>query len=206
MPEVEPEITDEALVALAQKGDAQAFDELVRRHSPRLYRLAMGMMRDHAEAMDALQDGLLNAWRRLDGFRGDAAFGSWVYRVTSNACLMRLRKRRRRPEVPLEVRAPGFDDDGHWERPVEDLAPRVDELYENRELGEVIRQGMEQLPDNYKAVFVLADLELMSMQEIADTLDLTVPNVKTRLHRARLRLREHLADYLAGHPHANVTG
>lgn len=192
--------TDEQLVKAARAGDAGAFDELIRRHTPRIFALTMSMMRNHADAHDAMQDAFLNAYRRLDGFRGDAAFGSWLYRVAANACLMRMRRRRRRPEVPLEVRTPGFSDDGHWIRPVEDLAPQVDELYENKELGRIIQAGMDSLPDNYRAVFVLADLELKSMKEIADILDLTVPNVKTRLHRARLKLREYLSDYLAARP------
>lgn len=195
------EVADEALVARAQAGDDQAFEELVRRHTPRVYTLALGMMRNEADAMDAVQDAFLNAYRRLEGYRGDAAFGSWIYRVATNACLMRMRRRRRRPEVPLRVDA-RFTEDGGWERPVEDLAPRVDALYEQHELGRVIRSGMATLPESYRAVFVLADLEHHSMREVAELLDLSVPNVKTRLHRARLKLREYLADYLAGDPRA----
>jgi RNA polymerase sigma-70 factor (ECF subfamily) len=197
-------LADDQLVALAREGQIGAFDALVRRHTPRIYNLTMSMMRNQADAHDAMQDAFLNAYRRLDGFRGDAAFGSWLYRVATNACLMRMRRRRRRPEVPLELKAPGLGEDGMWERPVEDMAPRVDELFEQKELGQVIRAGMDSLPENYRAVFVLADIELKTMKEIADILDLTIPNVKTRLHRARLKLREYLADYLAAHPKAVV--
>ena len=195
-------LPDEELVALARAGQPGAFDALVRRHTPRIYNLAMGMMRNQADAQDAMQDAFLNAYRRLEGFRGDAAFGSWLYRIATNACLMRMRRRRRRPEVPLELKHPGLAEDGSWERPVEDLSPRVDELFEQKELGRVIRAGMDALPESYQAVFVLADVELKTMKEIAEILDLTVPNVKTRLHRARLKLREYLADYLAAHPKA----
>jgi len=196
------DLSDEALVELAREGRLGAFDALVRRHTPRIYNLAMGMMRNQADAHDAMQDAFLAAYRRLDGFRGDAAFGSWIYRIATNACLMRMRRKRRRPEVSLDLEHSGFGEDGSWARPVEDLSPRVDELYEQKELGRVIQAGMDTLPETYRAVFVLADVELKTMKEIAEILDLTVPNVKTRLHRARLKLREYLADYLAAHPGA----
>ncbi|MBW1881272.1 MAG: sigma-70 family RNA polymerase sigma factor [Deltaproteobacteria bacterium] len=198
-------LSDEQIVDIARAGQLGAFDALVRRHTPRIYNLAMSMMRNEADARDAMQDAFLNAYRRLDAFRGDAAFGSWLYRIATNACLMRMRQRRRRPEVPLQLEPPGFGEDGMWERPVEDLAPRVDELFEQKELGRVIQAGMDNLPESYQAVFVLADIEFRSMKEIAEILDLTIPNVKTRLHRARLKLREYLADYLEAHPKALVS-
>jgi len=197
--QLDSSLDDNALVALTRAGRQDAFELLIRRHTSRLYGLCMGMMRNRADALDAMQDAFLNAYRRLDGFRGDAAFGSWIYRVAANACLMKLRKRRRRPEVPLEIQAP-FDGDGSWERPVEDLAPRVDAAYENKELGAAIESAVGELPEMYRAVFVLSDLQHLSMREIAETLDLSVPNVKTRLHRARLKLRESLASYLAAEP------
>ncbi len=196
-------LDDEALVARTLAGSHPAFEVLVRRHTPRIYALSMGMMRNQADALDAMQDAFLNAFRRLDGFRGEAAFGSWIYRVATNACLMKLRKRRRRPEVPLQIGAP-FGEDGSWERPTVDLAPRVDALFESKELGQAISLAMAELPEIYRAVFILADIEHQSMREVAACLDLTVPNVKTRLHRARLKLRECLSEYLAAESTTSV--
>ena len=196
--------TDNQLVQLTLDGDASAFEELVRRHTSRVYGLAMGMMRNPADAQDIVQDTFLNAYRRLDSFRGDAAFSSWLYRIAHNTCLMKLRSRRRRPEVPLELPGLDFDGEGSHQREIEDFSPRLDELYENKELGQVILRGLDTLSESYRAVFVLADLQHLSMKEIAEVLDLTVPNVKTRLHRARLKLREYLAEYLAGEPTALV--
>ena len=195
------DLSDNDLVALVRASDDTAFDELVRRHSARVYGLALGMMRNPSDAQDIVQDTFLNAYRKIDSFRGDAAFSSWLYRIAHNACLMKMRSRRRRPEVPLEFQT--NDDDAPVQRHIEDFSPRLDELYEQKELGAVILRAMESLPESYRSVFVLADLQHMPMKQIAEALDLTVPNVKTRLHRARLKLRAHLADYIAAEPVAS---
>lgn len=190
-------MTDEALVELVQQcGIGDAFEELVRRHTPRVQAVAQGMLRDAVEAQDVVQETFMAAFRRLDGFRGDAAFSSWLYRIATNASLMRLRRRRRRPEVSLAVRT----EEEIWERPVSDRAERVDRRYEDKELGQAILAGVERLPDSYREVFELAELHQLTMREIATTLNLTVPNVKTRLHRARRKLRQYLQPYLRAEP------
>lgn len=189
-------LPDDLLVHLAQEGEAGAFDTLIRRHHDKAHALAMGMMRNDADARDCVQDAFLNAWRKLDSFRGDAKFSSWLFRITHNACLMRMRRRRRRPEVSLDVQL----GEESLERPVEDPHALQDEVMEISELGVQLAAAIETLPDNYRAVFELADLEHRSMKDIADALDLTVPNVKTRLHRARLKLRTALTPYLDAQP------
>ena len=118
--------TDAVLVELAQGGDHGAFELLVLRHGDRAHALALGMMRNDADARDCVQDALLNAWRKIDSFRGDAAFSSWLYRITHNACLMKMRSRRRRPEVPLELQ--GTDDES-FERQLPDPRPLADHTY-----------------------------------------------------------------------------
>ncbi|MFK7930753.1 MAG: RNA polymerase sigma factor [Myxococcota bacterium] len=190
-------LADSALVELAQAGHADAFGLLVQRHHDKALSLAIGMMRNEAEARDCLQDALLNAWRKIDTFRGDARFSSWLYRITHNACLMRMRRRRRRPEVSLEV-VPGQEDG--FERQIVDVQPVSDELLEIDELGAHIDAAVQALPPKYREVFDLADLQHRSMKDIADHLSLSVPNVKTRLHRARIRLRGHLTPYLNAEP------
>ncbi len=192
------DVTDLDLVAAAQEGDNAAFEVLVRRYTSRVHGIGLSMLREDAAARDITQETFLSAWRKLHTFRRQASFRAWLFRIATNACLMRLRYHRRRPEVPLTVRGPDFSEDGEHERPVVDWSPLADELMQDEELGQRIRSAIDDLPDKYKAVIVLADYQHLSMREIADTLELTVSNVKTRLHRARLAVREDLSEYLAG--------
>lgn len=192
------EPTDQELVRRSLDGHPAAFTELVHRYTGRVYGVAMGMLRDPVEAEDIVQETFLAAWRKLDTFHLDASFRAWLLRIATNACLMKLRTRRRRPEVSLEQRRPGFAEDGHHERAVVDWSPLADVSLGDAELGERIRAAVDDLPDKHRAVILLADYEHLSMLEIADALDLTVSNVKTRLHRARLAVREALDVYLAG--------
>jgi RNA polymerase sigma-70 factor (ECF subfamily) len=191
-------LDDADLVEATLRGDYGAFEQLFLRHSDRVYSVAMGILRDEAEAQDALQESFLSAFRKLASFRRESPFRAWLLRITTNTCLMRLRSRRRRPEVPLEVRSPSFADDGHFERTVVDWSPLAEKALEDHELGERLRAAVEELPEKYRVVLMLADYEHLSMQEIAELLHLTVPAVKTRLHRARLGVREAVTDYLDG--------
>lgn len=192
------QVTDLQLVESTLHGDVASFDVLVRKYASGIQGLAIGMLRNDAEAQDIVQETFLAAYRKLPSFSQRSPFRAWLYRIATNACLMRLRSRRRRPEVPLALRAAGFDSDGGHERPVIDWSPRADALIQDRELGERIRREVDRLPDKYRAVLLLADYEHLSMREIAAALDLTVPNVKTRLHRARLSVRAGLERYLIG--------
>lgn len=189
-------LEDDDLVERVREGDQRAFAVLVHRHSGRVYAIGMSMLRNEQDARDVVQVTFMNAYRKIDSFRGDAAFGSWLKRIASNTALMRLRRRRRKPESPLEIR--GKDGEGPRERDVVDFRPWADKVAEDKELGQRIRQAVDDLPDAYREVLVLADYQKLSMKDIGEALDLTVPNVKTRLHRARLRVRADLARYLAG--------
>lgn len=188
-------LTDAELVQRALEGKTAAFECLVVRHRGRVERVAQRMLRDPVEAQDVVQETFLNAYRRLEFFRGDAAFGSWIHRIASNCSLMRLRSRRRRPEVSLQPAA-GTGSDA-WEIPVTDPTPLSDARVEARELGTMIARAVAGLSPHYREVFELADMEHLSMREIADELDLSVPNVKTRLHRARGQLRSSLDGYVS---------
>ncbi|MFT7518883.1 MAG: RNA polymerase sigma-70 factor (ECF subfamily) [Kiritimatiellia bacterium] len=190
-------LPDSMLVQLAQQGLSSAFEKLVHRHHSKAVGLAMRMMRNEAVARDAVQDAWLNAWRKLDSFRGDSAFSSWLFRIVHNACLMRMRSRRRRPEVSLEVQLGG---DETFERQIQDNRPLADELYDVTELAGALDAAIQTLTPNYRHVFELADRQHMSMKDIAQRLDLSVPNVKTRLHRARLRLRTELRPFIDAEP------
>lgn len=192
-----PEPDDITLVARVRDGDFDASEILVTRYQERVYGLALSMLRDAVEAQDVVQETFLNVFRKLDSFRGDAAFSSWLYRITANNTMMRLRSRKRDAETSLDEALPQFDAEGHWPGAVEDWTRRVDKRMENRELGEQIKAAVERLPEKYRIVFLLSDVEELSMKEVGDILGLSIPNVKTRLHRARLFLRNELSGYLS---------
>ncbi len=194
--------SDEALVALAQHGDGQAFAQLVGRHQRAVYRLALRMMGSEADAQEILQETFLNAYQKLAGFRGDAQFSSWLHRIAANFALMRLRRRKRAPdsvtagESSPELLAPKFTEEGELaDPPHNDWSQRADEALSSRELGAAINTAVQALPEDYRAVFLLKDVEGLSNEDIAQSLSLSLPAVKSRLHRARLALREELGAF-----------
>jgi RNA polymerase sigma-70 factor, ECF subfamily len=189
---------DQALIARIQAGAPSAFAELVHRYTRRVYSIGISMLRNEQDARDVVQETFLNVHRRLDTFRGEASLSSWIGRIATNNALMKLRTRRRRPEASLEINVPGQASSERVERVIIDKKPLADKMSLDKELGERIRASVDELPEKYREVLVLADYRELSMRDIADALDITIPNVKTRLHRARLRVRETLAVYLAG--------
>jgi len=192
------QLHDLQLVDLTLAGNSPSFEILVQRYSSGILGLSMGMLRNEAEAQDIVQETFLAAFRKLPSFSRSSPFRAWLFRIATNACLMRLRTRRRRPEVPLTLRGATFDDDEVRDRPVIDRAPMADQLLQDQELGARIHDEVNRLPEKYRSVLILADYKHYSMKQIAETLELTVPNVKTRLHRARLAVREALGRYLEG--------
>jgi RNA polymerase sigma-70 factor (ECF subfamily) len=194
------ETSDKELVARAQQGDGVAFAELVERHQRQLFRLALRMTGSEADAQEVLQEAFLNAYQKLPLFRGEAQFSSWLYRIAANSALMRLRRKRRAPDTvpdePIELSAPRFNEGGGFEAPPRsDWSQRADEKLESRELGAAIDKAVGELPDDYRTVFLLKDVDGLSNEEIAHALELSVPAVKSRLHRARLALRDKLGEF-----------
>ncbi len=187
---------DLELVELALEGDYDAFDEIVRRYEDKAYRLAWSFMKDDSEAADVVQDAFLNVYRKLDSFKGNSRFSSWIYRVIVNAALMKLRKQKRRSEVDLESLGPSFLDDGHHATAIPQWRVRADRAALNQELRERIIEAVDELEPKYQTVFLLKEIEGLALQEIAEVMDLSVPAVKSRLHRARLFLRATLEPYL----------
>lgn len=187
--------SDETLAALAASGDGRAFEQLVERFEGRIYRLACRLTSD-TEAPDVLQDTFLQAYRHLDEFRGASRFGTWLYRIATNVCLMRRRAASRRPAESLEPFLPQFDERGmHAEGP-EALSrmPRLDEGIDMQRLAQRAREALDGLPDIYRDAFVLRDLEELSTAEVAETLGIEPAAVRQRVHRARLMLRGFLND------------
>ncbi len=186
---------DAELVERLKTGDREAFGALLRRYQGKVYRLAMNMTRSPQDAEEVTQDVFLAVYRKIGDFDGRAAFSTWLYRVASNAALMKLRGRRSEPHLSIEEEGPAFAPDGHFARPVADWSELPEDRLLSAERRRVLEQAIDALPPDYKAVVVLRDVEGLSNSEVAEILGATVLAVKSRLHRARLALRERLAAY-----------
>jgi RNA polymerase sigma-70 factor (ECF subfamily) len=193
--------SDEVLAARAAAGDDGAFEDLVSRYQGRVFRLACRLTGDD-DAPDVLQETFLQVYRNLALFRGASRFGTWLYRIATNAALMHRRARARRPAESLESFLPRFDANGlHAATPAElQVVCRADELIDGRILAEKAREGIERLPDLYREAFVLRDLEEMPTAEVAEVLGLEPAAVRQRVHRARLMLRGYLSDLVGVKP------
>ena len=192
VPTVEP--SDEALAARAAAGDDSAFETIVRRYQARIYRLACRLTSD-TDAPDVLQETFLQVYRHLPSFRGESQFGTWLYRIASNAALMHRRARMRRATASLETFLPRFDNHGlHAATPAElQVAARADELLDRQLLAQKAREAIARLPDLYREAFVLRDLEEMSTADVARMLGVEPATVRQRVHRARLMVRGFLS-------------
>lgn len=191
--------SDETLAARASSGDAPAFETLVRRYQSRVFGLACRLTGSDNDAADVLQDTFLQAYRHLSSFRHESRFGTWLYRIATNAALMQRRARSRRPSEPLDAFLPAFDEAGLHRATPEELTVtnRVEELIDRRNLVDKARAAIDRLPDSCRVAFVLRDLEDLPTAEVADVLGIEPAAVRQRVHRARLLLRGYL-NALAG--------
>jgi len=175
-------LSDEEVVARVLAGDTSLFEILMRRYNQRLFRVARGILADDAEAEDVMQEAYVRAFRELAGFRGEARFSTWLTRIACHEALARARKRRRLVAIGGGEEPP--------EPPSQASGPERD--LENRELHAVLREAVELLPDPLRAVFCLREIEGLSTEQTADALDLSIENVRVRLHRAKRGLRQAL--------------
>ncbi len=189
------------LMQQVQAGDVTAFEVLFERHSPRIYRQAMYLLGNEAEAEEIMQEVFLTLYEKAQTFRGDSAVSTWLYRLTTNAAISRLRRRTRRQEVLIDDYLPQFIEDGHHrERPIIDWSHDLESALVREQSCQLLRQAIETLRPLDKAVVVLNDLEGLSQRETGAILGLSVPAVKSRLHRARLFLRGQPAASLGNLP------
>lgn len=195
---VEP--TDEQLVARVRDGDQSACEWVVRRYAPRMLSTARRMLNSEADALDAVQDAFLSAFRTIDSFEGRAQLGSWLYRIVVNAALMKLRRRRRRKERSIEDLLPTYSDNGTLSDHIQSWRLTHDETIETREMRQLVRNCIDELPELYRAVLLLRDIEELSTDEVADALELTPAGVRTRLHRARQALKSLLDEHMTELP------
>jgi RNA polymerase sigma-70 factor, ECF subfamily len=180
---------DEAiLLARLRGGDERAFEDLVRTFGGRLLAVARRFVRNDEDAQDIVQSAYLSAFKALDQFEGNCQLSTWLHRIVVNAALMRLRSKRRKPEESIEDLLPAFQEDGHHVEEFSDWNMPADVLMERHETRMTVRACIDQLPDNYRAVLLLRDIEEQSTQEVANALSMTPTAVKVRLHRARQAL------------------
>jgi len=189
--------SDEVLVALLRAGDATALEPLMDRFGGRMFRVAHGITRSTADAEEVVQDVFVSLMHKATRFEGRAALGTWIYRITVNAALNKRRGKRAKLEVLIEDHLPTFKEDGHREGDraflLADWSDLPDETLLSREGRETIRAAIDRLPVPYRTVLLLRDVEELSNEEVATALGETVASVKSRLHRARMALREMLS-------------
>ena len=186
-------LDDMALVHACKRGDAVAFEQLVRRYDRRLLSIAQHVTHNREDAQDAVQEAFLKAFRKLTQFQENSQFSTWLIRITVNESLMKLRKQRSTREVSLDEDSQSDEEMGPFE--LADWAPGPEELYREAELRNILRNTLQELQPSLRVVFVLRDIEGLSNEEAAAVLELTPVAVKARLWRARLQLRERLSKY-----------
>ena len=189
-----PADIESGLVERLRGGDEAALEALMERYASRVYRLAHGITRNTADAEEVTQDVFLSLFRKIDRFEGRAALGTWIYRVAANAALIKQRGKRFELEVALEELLPTFLSDGHRDEDrsylLADWSQTPEQELFSDETRGVLSRAIDQLPDHYRAVVVLRDVEELSNEEVAEILEEPVATVKSRLHRARMALRE----------------
>jgi RNA polymerase sigma-70 factor (ECF subfamily) len=188
-------LDETGLLARLRSGDEDAYEHLVRAYGGKLLSVARRFLRSPDDAQDAVQDAFLCAFRSIGSFEGSARLSTWLHRIVINSALMKLRSRRRTPETSIEDLLPKFVEDGHQVRPSTEWSRSGDEAVEQRETREVVRRCIDQLPESYRTVLLLRDIEEVDTEEAARILGVSENAVKVRLHRARQGLRTLLDAY-----------
>jgi len=196
-------LSDVALVEEFKSGDIAAFEEIIERYETKVMNLALRFTRNQEDAEEVMQDVFTTIYRKMDGFKGQSAFSSWLYRIVVNAAFMKLRKRKQSQTVSIEDLAPAIKQycmDREAFVGTHSLNVAV-----SRELQDVLQAAINKLPDQYRAVFVLRDVDGLSNQETGEILTLSIPAVKSRLHRSRIMLRKRLHRYYEDYVGHKVT-
>ena len=186
------------LVEGLRRGDEAAFEQLVREHGGRMLATARRLLNAEDDARDAVQDAFVSAFKAIGTFSGTAKLSTWLHRIVVNAALMKIRSRRRKPEESIDELLPCFDERGEWVSGMT-TGDVPNDLLEQRETRQMVRRCIEHLPDTYRAVLMLRDIEDLDTEEAADILEISPNAVKIRLHRARQALRTLLETEFSGH-------
>lgn len=194
-------VEERAIIERLKSGEHEAFEAIFRRYVNKVYRQARMLVGDDADAEEIVQEVFMTIYQKAKSFRGDSAFSTWLYRLTVNVSLTRLRRRKSSKALNLDDFLPRYREDGHHQvRPVFNWANEVELRLEKDELRRLLQDAMKQLPPAQRAVIALSDVEGVSNREISEILGLSIPAVKARLHRARLFLRGKLAVTLGYSP------
>jgi len=180
---------DETLVRRLRAKDDSAFEALLRRYMARLLSVARRFLKNEEDARDAVQDAFISAFRSIDSFQSGSKLSTWLHRIVVNAALMKLRTRRRHPEEGIDALLPRFQPDGHQVEDSVDWSLSADQIVEREETRALVRRSIDQLPESYRVVLLMRDIEEMTTEETAKALGITTAAVKVRLHRARQALR-----------------
>lgn len=184
-----PLTQDADLLRRLRAGDEQAYEVLVRQYRGRMLAVARRLLGCEDESADAMQEAFCSAFQAIDSFEGASALSTWLHRIIVNACLMKLRTRSRRPTVSIDDLLPGFDEMGHHMQPVAPWSEEPCDRLERAETQKQVRAAIDLLPDDLRLVLLLRDIEELDTEQTAEVLGISVPAVKTRLHRARQALR-----------------
>jgi len=187
--------TEESLVRDLQNGNLKAYDKIAEIYQKKIYGLSYNLTRNQMDAQDVTQEVLLTLFRKINMFQGKSAFSSWVYRIAVNASYMKLRSKKKEPNVSIDELMPSFNSTGFQQEKIQDWSENTESLIFTKETRDVINKAVGLLPEKEKVVFLLRDVEGLSSEKTGEILDLTVPAVKSRLHRARLFLRKKLSNY-----------
>ena len=195
-------IDDATLVTRLRGGDEAAYEVMVKTYGGRLLAVARGLLRHDEDAQDCVQSAYISAFKALPTFKGDCQLSTWLHRIVVNAALMKLRTRRRKPEESIEPLLPTYLEDGHHTEDFTEWAARADRLLEEKQTRALVRAAIGELPESYRTVLVLRDIEELTTEEVAAKLACSANAVKIRLHRARQALgtvlRAHAARNAAG--------
>ena len=191
---------EEELIRKALRGNQKALDQLFSRYSRALYPTALKLMGNPEDAEDALQDGLLSAFRNLGRFEGRSQFSTWLTRIVINAALMRLRSKRAHPAASIDAESNGDGDEPAAAERIADRAPTPEEIYAQNEAREIFERNLEGLSPTLRSALVLRDVEGLSTEEAAETLGVPEGTLKSQLHRARVQLGTLLRDTLRSKP------
>lgn len=195
------DLADEQLIEQFTKGCQLSYEELIRRYETKVHNLAMRLTRNAEDAEEVLQDVFVTVYRKIEGFEGKAKFSSWLYRITVNAAFMKLRKRRQEQAVSLDDMMPHYQHKVMAQRNA--FGGHSDSMAINNEIREALEGAINKLPEDYRAVFILRDIDGLSNKAVGDILDLSIPAVKSRLHRSRLMLRKRLRRFYEDYSNEN---
>ena len=185
-------LSETKLVEKAKDKDTKAFEELMLRNQGKIYNLGLKLLRNKEDAADLLQETFIKAYENLSQFRGKSAFSTWLYRIATNFAFMKLRKNKKKTVSLDEIEKVSKN---LYRKQIPDWSKNPHAHLKNIELRDLLKNTIESLPPKYKTVFILHDIEELPMAKVGEILSLSIPAVKSRIHRSRLFLREKLAKY-----------